>query len=309
MTTSSVPDAGTTRKSTTDRSVSIQMRALRLWFALESRIAPNSAERRAAKMFATPPRQKKTIAAPSAYDRSNHSAIDLQISHGDLRISASAIGAGPIAMLIHGWGGTANDMLPAAIALAKSGWRAVVFDMPGHGKSPGKDSSLVHFMRAIRAVWTALGAPHVIVAHSMGGAAAALGIVELGLPARRAILIAPAPGPAYYVDRFVRSVGLPVERTDGIVRNLTRRVGRPMESLDAVVAAQSADVPALIFHDPADRYVPFEYAERIRDAWRGSRLVPTPRLGHKGILRDSTTLASIVEFVEPVRLSAHSPAP
>src|SRR5512138_263950 len=42
------------RKSTTDRSIPWTLRALRLWFAVESRIAPSAAERRAARMFATP---------------------------------------------------------------------------------------------------------------------------------------------------------------------------------------------------------------------------------------------------------------
>src|SRR6476646_3235473 len=48
-----------------DRPVSLPVRALRVWFALESRFSPHTAERRAARMFATPPRQKarKTTSA------------------------------------------------------------------------------------------------------------------------------------------------------------------------------------------------------------------------------------------------------
>lgn len=206
------------------------------------------------------------------------------------------MGDGPTAMLVHGWGGSALDMEPAAKAFARAGWRAVTFDMPGHGRSPGRESSLVQFLRAMRAVAGALGAPDVIVGHSFGGAAAVFGITELGLPARGAVLFSPAPGPSYYVDRFMRTVGLPAERTDGMVRHLVERVGRPMESLDALVAARSASVPALIFHDPADREVPFQFAERMRDAWRGSRLVPAPSLGHKRILRDPETIAAAVDF-------------
>jgi pimeloyl-ACP methyl ester carboxylesterase len=206
------------------------------------------------------------------------------------------IGDGPPAMLLHGWGGAATDMLLLASAFAQAGWRAIVFDMPGHGESPERESSLVEFLRAIRLVSGALGNPEVIVGHSFGGAAAVFGITELGLPVRAAVLFSPAPGPAYYVDRFVRAVGLPAERTDGMVRHLVERVGRPMESLDALVAARSADVPALIVHDPRDREVPFEFAERMQAAWRGSRLVPAPSLGHKRILRDPATIGAAVDF-------------
>jgi len=221
----------------------------------------------------------------------------LDLSDGPFRVSATTFGDGPPAMLLHGWGGSANDMLPLAAAFARAGWRSVVFDMPGHGRSPGRESSLVEFLRAMRLVAGALGRPELIVGHSFGGAAAVFGITELGLPARASVLFSPAPGPAYYVDRFIRAVGLPAERTDGMVRQLVERVGRPMESLDAVVAARSADVPALIVHDPRDREVSFEFAERMRDAWRGSRLVPAPSLGHKRILGDARMIETAVDFV------------
>jgi pimeloyl-ACP methyl ester carboxylesterase len=287
--------------STTDRPVPLPVRALRVWFALESRFSPRTAERRAARMFATPPRQKrgKIVSYPGRGEATR--AYSVELSDGPFRMSATTFGDGPPAMLLHGWGGSANDMLPLAWAFARAGWRAVVFDMPGHGRSPRRESSLVEFLRAMRLVAGALGNPDIIVGHSFGGAAAVFGITELGMPVRAAVLFSPAPGPAYYVDRFVRAVGLPAERTHGMVKQLVERVGRPMESLDALVAARSADVPALIVHDPRDREVSFEFAEQMRAAWRGSQLVPAPSLGHKRILRDPTMIDAAVDFARAAR--------
>ena len=247
-------------------------------------------------MFATPPRQKRRNIGSAIHSGDSIRAYRMELTDGPFRVSATTFGDGPPAMLLHGWGGSASDMLPLAWAFAGAGWRSIVFDMPGHGQSPGRESSLVEFLRAMRLVAGALGGPEVIVGHSFGGAAAVFGITELGLPVRAAVLFSPAPGPAYYVDRFVRAVGLPADRTDGMVRQLVERVGRPMESLDAVVASRSADVPALIVHDPRDREVSFEFAEQMRDAWRGSRLVPAPSLGHKRILRDPTMIDAAVDF-------------
>ena len=85
-----------------------------------------------------------------------------------------------------------------------------------------------------------------------------------------------------------------------MVRQLVERVGRPMESLDAVVAARSTDVPALIVHDPRDREVSFEFAKQMQEAWRGSRLMPAPSLGHKRILSDATMIDTAVDFVRSV---------
>ena len=251
-------------------------------------------------MFVTPPRQKSRKIEPGNPSSEAMRAYRIDLNDGPFRISATTFGDGLPAMLLHGWGGSANDMLPLARALAQAGWRSVVFDMPGHGRSPQRESSLVEFLRAMRLVAGALGTPEIIVGHSFGGAAAVFGITELLLPVRAAVLVAPAPGPSYYVDQFVRAVGLPAARTDGMVRQLVERVGRPMESLDALVAARAATVPALIVHDPRDREVSFEFAKQMQEAWRGSRLMPAPSLGHKRILRDATMIDAAVDFVRSV---------
>jgi pimeloyl-ACP methyl ester carboxylesterase len=256
-------------------------------------------------MFVTPPKHKRVSAASRARSAlAEHArSFDLIVRDGSLSVAASTIGEGPVAMLVHGWGGTATDMVPLAGAFARAGYRAVVFDMPGHGRSPGRESSLVEFLRAMRAVATALGEPDVVVGHSFGGAAAVFGVTELGLPVRGAVLISPAPGPAYYVDRFARTVGLPPDRAGGMVRRVVEKVGRSVESLDAVAAARAATVPALILHDPDDREVPWKYAAALADAWPGSRLVPAPSLGHKRILRAPETVAAAVDFARS--LPAH----
>ena len=262
-------------------------------------------------MFATPPRHKNRSISHSD-TAFNEQHFDLDVRRGSIRLSASTIGDGPTAMLLHGWGGSAHDMTAIALAFARAGWRAVTFDMPAHGRSPGRQSSLVEFLRAIGAVSGALGAPDIIVGHSFGGSAAVLGITELELRVRGAVLISPAAGPGYYVDRFARAVGLPAARTHGMVRHLVERVGRPLESLDTLVAAKSATVPALIVHDVGDREVPFQFAERMADSWRGSRLVPVQNLGHKRILRDPEVLSTAVDFArslpnEPFAVSPHRP--
>jgi pimeloyl-ACP methyl ester carboxylesterase len=297
-------------KSTTDRAIPIGLRALKLWFSLESRFAPTSAESRAARMFVTPPRHKRR--ASRHYEATSVSVdlptqnLDITDRQSGVRVSATTFGDGPLVMLLHGWGGAASDMVPLASAFASAGHRSVVFDMPGHGRSPGRESSLVEFMRAMRAVVGALGMPEIIVGHSFGGSAAVFGITELGFPVRRAVLISPAPGPAYYVDRFTRTIGLPPERAVGMMRRVVERVGRSVESLDALVAARTAAVPAIIFHDPADREVPYEFAVHMADAWTGSRLVPAPSLGHKRILRDPATIAAAVDFAGHSERRCHS---
>ena len=290
----------TPQKSTIDRSVPISQRALQMWFAFESRVAPSSAERRAARLFVTPPRHRRRSSAASSTAQPTESRsdrVDLLVRDGSVNVWTTTIGTGPTVLLLHGWGGSGHDMMPIASAFAAAGFRSVIIDMPGHGRSPGRESSLVEFLRAIRAVTRTLGSPEVVVGHSFGGAAAVFSIAELELPVRGAVLIAPAPGPSYYLDRFARTVGLPAERTDGMVRNLVERVGRSMESLDTLTASNRAThVPALILHDPTDREVPFAYAEQMASSWASSRLVPTSSGGHRRILRDPQVIEAALSF-------------
>lgn len=305
------PTVSIAEKSTTVRPIPIGLRAMRFWLRLESRVLPASAERRAARIFLTPPRHERRRPSRQSDSPSSLSpAVSSQLSlrHGSAHLAVSTLGDGPVVLMIHGWGGRAADMGPLAGAFAQAGYRAVTFDMPGHGRSPGRESSLVEFLSAIRSVTRALGQPDLIVGHSFGGTAAVLGVTELGLPVRGAVLVAPAPGPAYYIDRFIRAVGLPPERASGMLRRVVERVGRSVESLDAIAAARDASVPALIVHDPADREVPWRFAEAMADAWHGSHLLPAPSLGHKRILRATTTIAAAIEFASALPSDAASRA-
>lgn len=291
MTTTREEPAGRRR---VDRPLPPRVRALRLWFALESRLAPRSAELRATRLFMTPPR----LAAHRSGDRIGDGGrwTQLVVGDGPSRVAALAGGAGPAALLLHGWGGSSADMMPIGGALARAGFRVVAFDMPGHGRSPGRQSSMVEFLRATRLVADALGAPDVLVGHSLGGAASAFAVTELGIAPRAAVLIAPAPGPARFIEQFARRIGLPADRVGGMLDRIVELVGRSVDSLDAVVAARGARVPALVLHDPADRAVPWTHAEEMARAWPGSRLVPRPGAGHTRILADPETIGAVVEF-------------
>ena len=45
-------------------------------------------------------------------------------------------GAAPVVVIGHGFAGSQQLMLPFAVTLARNGYRAVTFDLPGHGRNP-----------------------------------------------------------------------------------------------------------------------------------------------------------------------------
>lgn len=291
MTSTALPSLN---KSTNGRSLSIGIRAVRTWFRVAAAVAPGAAERQAASLFLKPLRKRRmpvTLEDPSA------ERYAMTVREGALEAAAWSWGRGPAVLLAHGWGGTAADLAPLAESLQARGFRAVLVDFPAHGRSPGKRTNLVEWLRVLRAVASAVGPLHAMVGHSFGGAAVALALAEHGTAVRGAVLLAPAIGPTLFVDRFSGMIGLTPARAAGMMRHIARTVGREPVTLDARRAAAALRVPALIVHDPEDREVPWAHGAEIANAWLGSRLLQADGLGHNRLLRDPEILATTTDFI------------
>jgi pimeloyl-ACP methyl ester carboxylesterase len=253
------------------------------------------AESHAATIFRTPRRRKE---ADVRREPAGARRVRVDWEGGRLAGWEWGIGHKPLVLLVHGWSGLAGDMHVVASALVDAGCRAVAFDMPAHGTSPGRRTSLVEWLQALRAIDRWSGGLAGAVGHSFGATAVTLALEE-GLGAPRAVLVSPAPGPMHYVERIRRFIGLPDERVPGMVRRLVEQVGREIPSFDAVRAARSLEHPALVLHDPADDEVPFEGVEALTAAWRGSRLELRALVGHYRIRRDAGVGGRVAAFLAP----------
>ena len=215
---------------------------------------------------------------------------------GEKRISAWSWGDGPRVRLAHGWEGTGRDMVPIATALAERGRRVTVFDMPAHGVSTGRTTTLPEMAQATSAVARAVGTPSAVIGHSLGAAAAVLALRD-GLGATKAALLAPVAEPWLFVRRLSDVLDLSEARHAGLVAEIERRAGRGIHQIDGATAARGLTADALILHDPADRQVPFSHAEQLASAWRGSSLLPVVGLGHRRLLTDAGAISRVVAHV------------
>ena len=273
-------------------SMPLQLALIRLWIQVASLLAPRYAERFAARLFLTP-RRRPAVPAPVDGIGPVQFTIDVNDEHlVGWRWGAS----GPKVLLIHGWSGRAADMSSLAVALARRGYEAIAVDMPAHGGSAGRRTNLAIWSRLIPALAREIGPFSAAVGHSFGAAAVTLAIDE-GLDVGRAMLIAPALGPAYFMERTRRFLRVPSARTAGMERELIRMVGRPIADFNADLVAARLAQPALIVHDPNDDEVPFAHGAAIAAAWRGSTIVPATGEGHYRILKSPATIGLALDFL------------
>jgi pimeloyl-ACP methyl ester carboxylesterase len=228
-------------------------------------------------------------------------------------LPAWSAGDGPTVLLVHGWEGSHRDMGALAQALAAAGYRAVTIDFPGHGEARGQIAHVPMFADAIQAAARALGPLHAIVAHSIGGVAAALALSRRGwlhrAPLARNVVLIGTPS---RYDRLVRRIaahaGLDEHGIDEVIRHLETLVEDYAHTDAAALARRLGDVRSLLVYSPDDRVVPIGEGERLAAAWPDARLERLDGLGHKRILFAEDAHARIVRFLPSADQSAERAA-
>ncbi len=206
-------------------------------------------------------------------------------------------------LLIHGWTAEASFMAAIAEPLRRSGFRAILMDLPAHGRSPGGRASLADCARAAHRVAVADGPLHGLVGHSLGGMIS-LWLAEGGPPlpfpiqvAKIAILATP--------DRFIeltRDFGaglkLCLHGQLGFERRLSRTGRRPVERFSsASMLSQIAKSEVLVVHSADDERIPFHAAESIAAVSPRAKLLKCDGLGHSKLLYDTAVIRSVMAFL------------
>jgi pimeloyl-ACP methyl ester carboxylesterase len=225
-------------------------------------------------------------------------------------------GDGPVVYLVHGWGGTLEQLAPLVAPLLDRGLRVVAFDGLSHGHSdPGvhgpRSSDAVELGRSLDAVASRFGPARAVVAHSMGSLSALLAIRDGWLAAERLVLIAPPSGIPDLLERLRVELRLGERTTRQLAERARRRTGYELDELDLVRIAESLDrsdrPELLVVHDLLDREAPHEPSRRLVQTWPGAQLLSTMALGHRRILADAAVGGAVARFVDrlPVEATLH----
>lgn len=274
------------------------LRLFRWALGTSQKVWPALAVRAAARLFTTPlpPRwlQRRT-AWNSEWRVAQWPFEDATLTVYDL----PAAPHGPVALLVHGWGGQAAQLLPLASALAQHGLRPVLLEMPAHGRSGGSTSNLPQFTRAIDYAASRLQQEGhrigVLVGHSLGATAAAHA-ASRGVAADRLVLVAPAASPRGYTRYFAQVFGLSERTRAAMQRRIESREGMLMQHFEPPAVAPRIRVPTLVVHDRGDAVNRFTDGQAFAHAITGAQLVATEGLGHRKLLKDAEVIGKVTVF-------------
>jgi pimeloyl-ACP methyl ester carboxylesterase len=273
------------------------IRVFRLAMRTAQRLWPALAVRAAARLFGTPlPLKWMNRRTWDAHWRTERWKFE---DSGITLYQPAAAPHGPVALLVHGWGGHAGQMLALADTLAQQGLRPVLVEMPAHGASAGSASNLPQFARVLDYVVQRLHQEghtvRVLVAHSLGATAAAYALGR-GLAVQRLVLLAPAASPREYTRLFAQVFGLSETTRSAMQNHFEAREGVLMPQFEPRAVGPRVRVPTLVVHDRGDSINRFTDGQAFAHEVRGAQLFATEGLGHRKILKDAQVLGQVALF-------------
>jgi pimeloyl-ACP methyl ester carboxylesterase len=260
----------------------------RVFFAFLGGISPALAGRLAAKLFCRPRRHRRPDRERTLIAR----GTPVPLPDG---LSATAWGAGPVVLLVHGWEGRGAQLGAFVDPLVAAGYRVVALDGPAHGDSSGTSVTGPEFARAIETARDVVGPLAAVVAHSFGAFISLLAASRGPLGDRIVVIGAPSSVPEV-LREFQELIALPARAMPAMVRALEQRGGAPIESFDVATFVGRIDAPVLVVHDTEDVEVPYVNGTRLSELF-GAPMLTTSGLGHRRILFAPDVVSAVVDFV------------
>jgi len=228
--------------------------------------------------------------------------LSTSVGHIQTYVFEPAIRSSASVLLVHGWTGEAAFMGVFADYMRRRGLRAVLLDLPAHGRSERRRATLMDCAHAVREVAAALGPVRFVIGHSVGGLAALVaGEGRPPMPGPYAfeayVLIAVPDQFADVTRRYGEEVGLTPSALRAFERRLERIAERKIPDFTGSNLLAATGQPTLLLHARNDLEVPFADAERLAASVPIAELQPFDDFGHRAILYAPPAVRAAAAFL------------
>ncbi len=210
----------------------------------------------------------------------------------------------PTVIMVHGWGGNMELMLPLAMPFHKAGMNVFLLDARNHGKSDADSySAMPRFAEdaacAIEWVKKHRKGKIVLLGHSVGAGAVLLeGSRRSDIAA--IISIAAFAHPEWVMRRQLERLGLPRIIVRAVLRYIEWTIGYRFDDIAPMNTACHATCPVLLVHGTNDTTVPLSDAHAIASncSKRGLQLLEIPGAEHDSSDRIDKHAPELIAFLQ-----------
>ncbi|HJV19991.1 MAG TPA: alpha/beta fold hydrolase [Sediminibacterium sp.] len=262
-------------------------------------VAPQKAAELAFDLFSTPREQRSKKIIPAVFHRGNPVSVTVNgitvrgFEWNNPNPEASKV------LIVHGFSSYSYKFDSYVLALKKEGFTVLAFDAPGHGLSDGRKINALIYRDTILAIEQAFGPLYGIVAHSLGGLAAALAFEQLPDAAnRKLVLIAPATETRTAIDNFFKLIPATPRVVSAFEAHIERIANRPISYFSVARVVRRSLTSTLWVHDEEDNICTFNDVKPLLSEKISSlKFFITKGLGHNQIYREHQTREAIIHFL------------
>ena len=215
-------------------------------------------------------------------------------------------GASTSLVILHGWGGNAEQMLPMALPFHRAGMNVLMVDARNHGRSDRHGfSSLPRFAEDLEKAieWLQRTYPKhtrkiALLGHSVGGGAALL-TASRRSDINAVISVSAFAHPEWMMRRFLKRLLLPSRLITLVVRYVEWVIGYSYEEIAPINTICHIHCPVMLVHGKADRTVPVEDALAIEGGCRRPhiRLLTVEDADHESVEKIKIHEDELVQFL------------
>ncbi|MDX1628402.1 MAG: alpha/beta fold hydrolase, partial [Fulvivirga sp.] len=182
------------------------------------------------------------------------------------------------------------------------GYQVVSFDAIGHGRSAGRQSNILYFIKTIEQLSRQFNFAGV-VGHSIGGATAIHALINRRFTDKLILIGSPATSENVY-GPFLRALQASQSTLNFFLTYTEQKFGRSFASFAIEnVISQLDQVDLLIIHDHEDLDVSIDNAHLIFKLYDHAELITTRGLGHTRILKDKQVIQHCLNFIQNSKIN------